>query len=99
MRSPVVRSGDLRETLDAITDLLKEIRREQLQQEAYGLVTRFALGALLRAAPPEQRQAVVARLAAPEALLGPDIPPDSPLGRAVAAEAARLAAALSEPSG
>jgi hypothetical protein len=97
MRSPVVRTGDLRETLDAITDLLKEIRREQLHQEACGLVTRVALGALLRAAPAEQRQAVVARLATPEALLGPDIPPDSPLGRAVAAEAARLAAALSAP--
>jgi hypothetical protein len=94
MRSPVVRTGDLRETLDAITDLLKEIRQQQLQQEAYGMVTRFALGALLRAAPAEQRQAVVARLSAPEALLGADIPPDSPLGRAVVAEAARMAAAL-----
>jgi hypothetical protein len=98
MRSPVVRSGDLRETLDAITDLLKEIRREQLQQEAQAMVTRFALRALLQDAPPEQRQAVAARLGSPEGLLGADVPPDSPLGRAAAAEAARLAASLAEPS-
>jgi hypothetical protein len=31
---------------------------------------------------------------APQALLGPDIPPDSPLGRAVLAEAGRMAETL-----
>jgi hypothetical protein len=94
MKSPVVRSGDLRETLNDITDLLKQIRRQQLDLEAYGMVTRLALGALLRATP-EARAAVAARLNdAPEALLGPDIPPESPLGRAVVEEARRLATAL-----
>jgi hypothetical protein len=94
-RSPVVRSGDLRETFDDITTLLKEIRRQQLDLEAYGMVTRLALGALLRAVPPEARAQVAARLEEPPAsLLGPDLPPDSPLGRAVLEEAARMAAAL-----
>jgi hypothetical protein len=100
MKSPVVRSGDLRETLDDITDLLKRIRREQLELEAYGMVTRLALGALLRAATPEQRAAVAARLGqAPESLLGPELPADSPLGRAVVEEASRLSAALREADG
>ena len=93
-RSPVVRSGDLRETLNDIADVLKQIRHQQLALEAHGLVTRLALGAALRAMPEEARAAVTARLATPAALLGPDIPPDSPLGRAVVAEAERLAAAL-----
>jgi hypothetical protein len=91
----VVRSGDLRETLNAITDLLKEIRRQQLDLEAYGMVTRLALGALLRTSTPEAREAVAARLKDhPESLLGADIPPESPLGRAVVEEARRLATAL-----
>jgi len=94
VRSPVVRTGDLRETLNDITDLLKQIRRQQLELEAYGMVTRLAFGAALRGMPAEARAAVAARLAAPESLLGPDIPTDSPLGRAVIVEAARLAAAL-----
>ena len=47
VRSPVVRTGDLRETLNDITDLLKQIRRQQLELEAYGMVTRLALGAAL----------------------------------------------------
>jgi hypothetical protein len=95
MKSPVVRSGDLRETLNAITDLLKEIRRQQLDLEAYGMVTRLALGALLRTSTPEAREAVAARLKDhPESLLGADIPPESPLGRAVVEEARRLATAL-----
>lgn len=92
---PSVKTQDLRETLQDMTNLLMEMRRQQLQQEAYGMVTRLALGALLRAATPEARAAVVARLSTPpEALLGPDIPPESPLGRAVAEEAGRLAAAI-----
>jgi hypothetical protein len=95
MKSPVVRSGDLRETLNDITDLLKEIRRQQLDLEAYGMATRLALGALLRTAAPEALGAVAARLnEAPEALLGADIPPESPLGRAVLEELRRLATAL-----
>jgi hypothetical protein len=95
MKSPVIRSGDLRETLNDITDLLKEIRRQQLDLEAYGMVTRLALGALLRATSADQRAAVAARLReAPEALLGSDLPPESPLGRAVVEEARRLATAL-----
>jgi len=90
-----LRSADLRATLDDITGLLMTIRREQLQLEAYGQVTRLALGALLRALPPEGREAVAARLTEPpESLLGPDIPPGSPLGQAVLAEAGRMAAAL-----
>ncbi len=93
--APIVRSADLRATLDDITGLLMTIRREQLQLEAYGQVTRLALGALLRALTPEARAAVAARLSeAPAALLGPDIPPASPLGRAVLEEAGRMAAAL-----
>jgi hypothetical protein len=93
--SPIMRSADLRATLDDITGLLVTIRREQLAQEAYGQVTRIALGALLRALPPEARAAVAARLSEPaEALLGPGIPPASPLGRAVLEEAGRMAAAL-----
>jgi hypothetical protein len=94
-RSPIVRSGDLRETFDDITTLLKQIRSQQLELEAYGMVTRLALGALLRAVPEEARAQVAARLAEPaETLLGPDIPPESPLGRAVLEEAGRMAAAL-----
>lgn len=90
-----LRSTDLRATLDDITDLLMTIRREQLQLEAYGQVTRLALGALLRALTPEARAAVAARLSGPaESLLGPDIPPASPLGQAVLEEAGRMAAAL-----
>jgi hypothetical protein len=93
--SPLLRSQDLRETLQEMTSLLLEMRRQQLEQEAYGMVTRLALGALLRAADAPSRARVVARLGEPaKALLGPDIPPDSPLGHAVLEEAARLAAAL-----
>jgi hypothetical protein len=92
---PLMRSKDLRATLDDITDLLMTMRREQMQLEAYGQVTRLALGALLRAVPAEARAAVAARLsAAPESLLGPDLPASSPLGQAVLEEAARMAAAL-----
>ncbi len=95
-RSPVIRSADLHETFGDITSLLKEIRQQQLDLEAYGMVTRLALGALLRAVPEEARAAVAARLAEPaESLLGPDLPPESPLGRAVLEEASRMAAALS----
>ncbi len=94
-RSPVIRSADLHETFGDITSLLKEIRRQQLELEAYGTVTRLALGALLRAVPEEARAAVAARLAEPaESLLGPDLPAESPLGRAVLEEAGRMAAAL-----
>lgn len=94
---PTVKTEDLRETLRDITDLLMTMRRQQLDQEAYGMVTRIALGALLRGATAEQRAAVAARLSEPAAsLLGPDLPPDSPLGRAVLEEAARMAAALRE---
>jgi len=94
-QSPLMRSQDLRETLTDITDLLMTIRRQQLDQEAYGLVTRLALGALIRASGEAGRAAVAARLAEPaEALLGPDIPPESPLGRAVLEEARRLADAI-----
>jgi hypothetical protein len=90
-----VRSENLRETFDDIMALLKQMRQQQLEQEAYAMVTRLALGALLRAATPEMRAAVAARLAEPpEALLGPDLPPESPLGRAVLEEAGRMAAAL-----
>jgi S1-C subfamily serine protease len=95
--APVMRSQDLRETLNDITGLLMEMRRQQLELEAYGQVTRLALGALLRAVPPEARAQVAARLSEPaEALLGPDVPPGSPLGRAVLEEAARMAAALTD---
>ncbi|HEV7268946.1 MAG TPA: hypothetical protein VGN83_29165 [Falsiroseomonas sp.] len=95
-RSLPMRSEDLRETLKDITDLLMQIRRQQLEMEAYGTVTRLALAALLRTQPDAART-VAARLAEPpEALLGPGIPPDSPLGRAVLAEATRLAAALGD---
>lgn len=93
--SPLMRSQDLRETLQDITGLLMEMRRQQLEQEAYGMVTRLALGALLRASDAAARAQVAARLrAAPDSLLGPDIPPESPLGRAVLEEATRLADAL-----
>lgn len=93
--SPLMRSADLRATLDEITALLATIRREQLALEAYGQVSRLALGALLRTLPPEARAAVADRLEAPaEALLGPGIPPASPLGKAVLEEARRMAAAL-----
>jgi hypothetical protein len=93
--SPLLRSQDLRETLQEMTALLMEMRCQQLEQEAYGMVTRLALGALLRSADELSRTRVMARLSEPAAaLLGPDIPPDSPLGRAVQEEAARLAAAL-----
>ena len=95
---PTVRSEDLRETFAGITEVLKQIRRQQLELEAQGTVTRLALGALLRTVPEEARAAVAARLAEPaESLLGPDLPPDSPLGRAVLEEAARLASALAAP--
>jgi hypothetical protein len=99
IRSPVLRTEDVRETLQEMADLLAEMRRQQLEQEAYGVVTRLALGALLRGGDAAARARVVARLAEPPAaLLGPDLPADSPLGRAVLAEAARLVAAL-EPAG
>jgi hypothetical protein len=92
---PAVKTEDLRKTLQDITDLLMTMRRQQMQQEAYGMVTRIALAAALRALPEQGRAAVAARLTeAPAELLGPDIPPDSPLGRAAMEEAARLAAAL-----
>jgi hypothetical protein len=95
---PTVRSEDLRETFAGITEVLKQIRRQQLELEAQGTVTRLALGALLRTVPEEARAAVAARLAEPAgSLLGPDLPPDSPLGRAVLEEAARLASALAAP--
>ena len=95
---PTVRSEDLRETFAGITEVLKQIRRQQLELEAQGTVTRLALGALLRTVPEEARAAVAARLAEPAGtLLGPDLPPDSPLGRAVLEEAARLASALAAP--
>jgi hypothetical protein len=98
-RSPVIRSADLHETFGDITSLLKDIRRQQLELEAYGMVTRLALGALLRAVPEEARVAVAARLAEPAgSLLGPDLPPESPLGRAVLEEAGRMAAALTTPA-
>jgi hypothetical protein len=97
--SPLLRSQDLRETLQDITSLMLDMRRQQLEQEAYGMVTRLALGALLRATDPAARAQVAARLAEPAgSLLGPDIPPDSPLGRAVLVEAERLAAALAPPT-
>jgi hypothetical protein len=92
---PSVKTEDLRQTLQDITDVLMTIRRQQMQQEAYGMVTRLALGAALRALPEEARAAVVARLTEPpSALLGPDLPADSPLGKAVIEEAQRVAAAL-----
>jgi hypothetical protein len=91
---PSVKTEDLRQTLQDITDLLMTMRRQQMQQEAYGSVTRLALGALLRTSPPEARAAVAARLGDPAALLG-DVPAESPLGRAMTEEAARLAAAIS----
>jgi hypothetical protein len=98
--SPLMRSQDLRATLQDITDLLMQMRRQQLEQEAYGMVTRLALGAALRAGDAAARAQVAARLSEPaEALLGPDIPPESPLGRAVVAEATRLAAALAPARG
>jgi len=90
---PSVKTEDLRQTLQDITDLLMSMRKQQLQQEAYGLVTRMALGALLRASTPEARGAVVARLRDSASVLG-DIPADSLLGRAVTDEAERLAAAI-----
>ncbi|MGG5821947.1 hypothetical protein [Falsiroseomonas sp. HW251] len=90
---PSVKTEDLRQTLQDITDLLMTMRRQQMEQEAYGLVTRMALGALLRAATPEARDAVRARLTDAASMLG-DIPAESPLGRAVTEEAARLAAAI-----
>jgi hypothetical protein len=93
---PSVKTEDLRETLRDITGLLMQMRKQQLEQEAYGMVTRLALGALLRATPEAARAQVAARLSeAPESLLGADIPAESPLGRAVLEEARRLAAALS----
>ena len=95
---PAVKTEDLRHTLQDITKLLIEMRHQQLEHEAYGLVTRLALGTLLRAASPEARDAVAARLADPAALLGADIPPESPLGRTVREEAARLAAAIAPPA-
>ena len=95
LRSPVMRSEDVRQAFADVTDLLKQIRRQQLELEAYGTVTRLALGALLRATPPAAWAEVAARLSAePAALLGPDLPAESPLGRAVLQEAARMAAAL-----
>jgi hypothetical protein len=90
---PSVKTEDLRQTLQDITDLLMTMRKQQMEQEAYGLVTRMALGALLRSATPEARDAVRARLADTGAMLG-DIPAESPLGRAVTEEAARLAEAI-----
>jgi hypothetical protein len=89
------RARMLVQTLDEMTSLMATLRRQQLEMEAYATVTRLALGALLRATTPETRAAVVARLEEPpEVLLGPDTPRDSPLGRAVLEEAARMAAAL-----
>ena len=93
------RSEDLRQTFKDITDVLMQIRRQQLELEASGLVTRLALTALLRAQGTEAREAVRAKLReAPEALLGPSIPPESPLGRAVQEEAERLAGMLEQPA-
>jgi hypothetical protein len=95
-KSLIERAKLLVGTLDEMTSLMATLRRQQLEQEAYATVTRLALGALLRAQPPEARAAVAARLGAPaESLLGPDTPPESPLGRAVLEEARRMAAALS----
>jgi hypothetical protein len=93
------RARMLVQTLDEMTSLMATLRRQQLEMEAYATVTRLALGAALRAATPAARDAVVARLEAPHAeLLGPDTPADSPLGRAVLEEAARMAAALRSTS-
>lgn len=95
-RSLLNRARTLVSTLDEMADLMATLRRQQLEQEAYATVTRLALGALLRAAPEDARARVVARLSEPaEVLLGPDTPADSPLGRAVMEEAARMAGALS----
>ncbi len=93
---PAILSGrELVDTLQDLTRLVGELRRQQLEAEAYGTVTRLALGALLRASPPEARAAVAARLReGTVALLGPDVAPDSLLAVAVAEEAARMAAAL-----
>jgi hypothetical protein len=89
------RARDLVRTLDEMTSLMAEMRRQQLEQEAYATVTRLALGAALRTLPPEARTAVAARLNEPAGtLLGPDIPETSPLGRATLDEARRMAAAL-----
>ena len=97
-RSLLSRARMLVSTLDEMTALMATLRQQQLEQEAYATVTRLALGALLRAAPEEARARVVARLSEPaEVLLGPETPPDSPLGRAVLDEAARMAAALTNP--
>lgn len=93
--SVLARARMLVQTLDEMTALMGQLRQQQLEQEAYATVTRLALGALVRAAAPEARAAVVARLREPpEALLGPGASPDSPLGRAVLEEARRMAAAL-----
>ncbi|WP_270938814.1 hypothetical protein, partial [Falsiroseomonas oryzae] len=62
---PTVKTQDLRETLQDMTDLLMQMRRQQLELEAYGLVTRLALGALLRGADDAARARVAARLAEP----------------------------------
>jgi hypothetical protein len=97
---PTVRSEDLRETFADITAVLKQIRAQQLELEAQAIVTRLALRALLRAMPEEARASVATRLAEPPgSLLGPELPPDSPLGRAVLEEAARLSAALAPTGG
>ena len=97
-RSLLSRARMLVGTLDEMTALMATLRRQQLEQEAYATVTRLALGALLRGASEQDRARVVARLSEPAgALLGPDTPPDSPLGRAVLEEAARMAAALTNP--
>jgi hypothetical protein len=93
--SALARARMLVTTLDEMAALMGQLRQQQLEQEAYATVTRLALGALVRAATPEARAAVVARLNEPaEALLGSGTAPDSPLGRAVLEEAGRMAAAL-----
>jgi hypothetical protein len=84
------RARDLVATLQEVTDLLAEMRRQQLEMEAYATITRLALGAALRQAGPPTRAAVIARLEDPA--LHED--QDSPLARAIATEAARMATAL-----
>jgi hypothetical protein len=86
------RARDLVAALQEVTDLLAEMRRQQLEMEAYATVTRLALGAALRQAGPAARGAAIARLEDPS--LHED--QDSPLARAIATEAARMARALRE---
>jgi hypothetical protein len=94
-RTPVVSTPHLIETLQDMTRLMAEVRRQQMEMEAYATVTRLALGALLRAVPAEARAQVAARLREP-ALMGEE---ETPLAKAVAEEAARMADALAPPLG